>query len=291
MGKEKVSPIKRLLGWALVLASMVIGVSVAFWLVGPGESTTGPEITDEQGSCFLIALWVAGVGSLVVGSIAWMVTYALNGLVFEFGPPVWGSFRRRIWFSNILVVSCLVIGSGLCVTATASPLMTAAGFGATASFLVPSLGVILTLQLLSTAFNLWAPLETRVVAKSMAAKGVVRPGEAAWILGVSDATKSALRTFFSPERDVGFLSFEADEWVFRGEKEALRAARESTKIFREADAGNVAGLFGIAHVVLRYTADGEDQAIRLHPLGVLTIWRYRRRCDSMETELGGWFTP
>lgn len=64
--------------------------------------------------------------------------------------------------------------------------------------------------------------------------------------------------------------------------------RTGTVLTREEDAGNVAGLMGIAHIVLRYDRDGKVEALRLHPLGEWTIWRYRRRIDAMEEELTRW---
>lgn len=71
-----------------------------------------------------------------------------------------------------------------------------AGLPTGAAFLVPCIAGIFVYQLLQMTISPSATLEPKVVSQSSAAKGFPDPPPPAWILGVSDGAKSALKTFF-----------------------------------------------------------------------------------------------
>ncbi len=289
MNQARVAPWKRVLGWASVLVSVALGVTVGVFLMGGPDAATAPEITDEQTSCFLWALPILGVFFLLLGAAAWALGYVSNGLVFTFAAaPVWLAFKRRIWVLNIAVQTCLVVGFGLLVARVVGPLLLSWGVQGTGAFVFPSIFGFLGLYAAMLPINLWAGLECPLILRSLDAKGRGGPRDPAAVLGISDATQSAIRKFFAPQDDVGVIALEPEELVFHGEKAQLRIPRRDLRITREGDAGNTAGLFGISHVVLRYSSDGADRAVRRHPIGDLTMGRYRRATDALESRLGVW---
>ena len=289
MTQARVATWKRLLGWLALLISIGLGVWLGFFLMGGTGAAAAPEVSDEEAACFVVVMPVAGVFFLIVGAVVFAFCYVTNGLTFTFDKgPVWPGFKLRLWLLNIIVQTCLVVGCGLLSSTVAGPILLAFGVRGSGAFIYPSLfcGLIVYLALLP--FHFWAGLEVRLVLRSLAAKGLGEPAADAVVLGVSDADKSAFRKFFAPQDDVGGLSMEHQQLVFQGEKHRLRIALGDLRVGREGDAGNTTGLFGVGHVVLRYAAENGENAVRLHPIGDFTIWRYQKASDALEGRIREW---
>ena len=291
MKGPRVAAWKRTLGWVGVLLSIGLGVSLGFYLMGGAGATTTPEITDEQAACFVVVMPILGAFFLILGAVAFGFGYLTNGLTFTFDQgPVWQGFKGRIWGLNIIVQTCLVLGFGFMSATVAGPLLVALGVGGTGAFVFPSLATGLVVYLALLPFNFWARLEARLVRRSLASKGLGELSEGAVLLGVSDADKSAFSKFFAPQDDVGSLSMLPEELVFQGEKQQLRIPRRGLRVSREGDAGNSAALFGIGHVVLRFVSEQGESAVRLHPIGDYTMWRYQKTGDALERRARQWLS-
>ena len=282
-----------MLGWMALLLSIGLGVSLGFYLMGGTAATTAPEITDEQAACFVVVMPIVGAFFLFLGAGGFAIVHLTNGLTFTFDKgPVWPGFKGRVWVLNIIVQTCLVVGFGLMSSTVAGPLLVAFGVGgSTGAFLFPSLFTGLVVYLALLPFNFWAKLEARLVRRSLVSKGFGEPAEGAVLIGVSDADKSAFSKFFAPQDDVGSLSMHAEELVFQGEKQQLRIPRQGLRVSREGDAGSSAALFGIGHVVLRYASERGESAVRLHPIGDYTMWRYQKSCNALESRAREWPSP
>lgn len=286
MPSPTVSPVKRALGWLLFLAAIAVGPTVVL-LTAPSPKA---QVPPPSAGCSLALGLVAGGLFLFTSAIAYLATFLATGFVFDFyGRPVWPRLKRNLWFANIAFMSLLIVGIGTLVASLLAPLLTGFGLSAPTAFMVPAIGSFAVLQLLASAINVWVPVERRALKRSMHSRGVSDVWPRSAFFGISDANRSAFGKFWRVHVDVGILSVEPDQLVFRGEKGTTSIPRTSAQLSREADAGNTAALFGISHVVLRYAdAQAGPTATRLHPLGEFAIWQYKRRLDLIEKQLTEW---
>jgi hypothetical protein len=294
MANPKVNPAKRALGWLALCASILVGPAVFLLLSHgaeppPGAPPTGPEAA----ACSSVVLLVLGGFFLVAGVFAYVFVALTHGLVLHFQKrPVWPRLKRRTWFANIAVTSSLLLGVGFVMGAVFTPLLTVAGLSPPLAFMVPVLGSCLLLQLASPAVHLWGPVERRALVKSMQAAGERGPWAPSSLFGVSDPGKSVIRKMFNIHDDVGALSIAGESLTFTGERGATSVLRSTARVSRESDAGSTVALFGISHVVLRFTdAAGAPRGLRFHPIGEVFIWRYKRRLDLLEQQLRAWLGP
>jgi hypothetical protein len=151
--------------------------------------------------------------------------------------------------------------------------------------------MVAVLQVAQVFILIWAPLESRLIRKRMAALNI-RPEQLQYavLIGISNPLSSSLKKFGAVEEDVGALWINPGPLVYYGDKEQFSIGREQlVQIERKADAGSTTMLMGIAHVILHVRfADGNDRQIRLHTEGLWTMNQKRRAMDELAERIAQW---
>jgi hypothetical protein len=157
------------------------------------------------------------------------------------------------------------------------------------SWLVTVVPTIILVNLSATVFSIWAPVETRLIAKRLAAQGVspqlLRTGVN---LGISDPARSDWAKIVL-EDDVGMLWIEPGRLTYRGDVTELSLApTDVSEIERVVVSASLASHVGVRHIVIHLHQD--RRRVRLHVEGHITLPGQRRATDLLADRLVAWKT-
>ena len=282
---------KVIAGWGLVVGTIVFWS--VFWFKRQDRAAVGPE-TDSAPFWVhrVVLLLFAGFG-LAVGLAAYFAVIQTNCFTFDFQRPVWRDLKARIYLANIVVPTIFMIGAGLLLAAFLAPMLEAMGLSRVVARSGPIFGTFIVVQIALVWFNLWAPLEKRIITRRLAAKGIT-PEQLlnGHFVGLSDPTKSSLKKLTVVEDDIGMLWLDSHRLVYFGDVEHLSFTPSPSEVIaveRKVDAASTTALSGTAHLILRLRqADGSERQIRLHTEGVWTLGQKRTAMDLLAQRISVW---
>lgn len=290
--RQSTSKVKVVLMWALLLGNIVFWIG--FWL-WHSQRQSGPT-PDEAGPSLLrsIVMLVFGGLFLAAGVGGYFIVIFTNCLTFNFSRSVWSELKVKLYFANILVPLGVALGFGFGLSTFLTPVLVGMGWNANLAGLAPVLGMVGLLQVAQIWFQIWSPLERRVITKRLAAMGIT-PAQLqnAVLIGLSNPTRSSFKKFGAVEEDIGALWVGPDQLIYYGDTEQLAISREQvTQIERKADAGSTTMLSGSAHVILHVRQpDGGERQIRLHTEGLWTLGQKRQAMDDLAAAIEQWHSP
>ena len=235
-------------------------------------------------------------GSVLAAAAFGMALYGLiiltNLFTFDFSRPFFGTYGGKLWVANVAVGLLLQTGFAFVMAPTLAAALSSVVQGKLlflAAFLLP----FFLAQLILIWFQIWAPLETGVIAKRLAAKGVgselLSRGH---YVGISDPSKSSLRKMTLVEEDFGMLWLEPHALMYRGDAFDFDVPRDRLlAVERQADAGSTSSYFGAVHVILRVASPDEptgERRMRLHPEGDWTLTAKARALNELAERLTSW---
>jgi hypothetical protein len=284
----KLSPIKWLLG-VIVFFTFTIGcAALGVWMSGgAGDTAAAPAAPAAALAVFLI---IFGVVIAAAGAAVYALVLLTNLFTFDFSRPFFRTFGGKLWVANLITGLLLQTAFALMLAPVAMAVLTHV---LPARFLwLPSfLGGFFLAQLVLIWLTIWAPLETSVIARRMAAKGIgpelLARGQ---YVGISDPSRSSLKKMTLVEEDMGMLWIEPHALVYRGDAVDWDLSREQVlAVERQADAGSTSTYFGAVHVVLR-VADpiAGERRIRLHTEGDWTMTAKARALNDLGERLQSW---
>jgi hypothetical protein len=233
---------------------------------------------------------IIGAAFTFVGLVAYGLTLATHALTFRFGRPFFRSYRVRFWLCKLVTELFLETGfAWICapiMLVFVSRLISGPA-GTLISFGFP----FILGQFVLIWVNLWAPLESSVIVKRMAALGLSPaqyPGGLP--IGISDPAKGSMKKFFLIEEDLGLLWFTPTHLTYRGDSAAWDIYRDDLQeIERKVDPGAVSAYFGAIHVILHARQpDQSIRKIRLHPQSNWTLTRTTKALDSLARQIQSW---
>jgi hypothetical protein len=286
----KLSPIKWFVGVLVFLIVTVGCASLGLWMSGgTDDGTPGAAAAVSASPGLAIFLIVFGVIIAALGMAAYGLILLTNCFTFNFTRPYFKGHGAKLWFGNLLIGLLLQTGFALVMAPTMLAVLAPivpASFLWIAAFFLP----FFFAQLLLIWLTIWAPLETGIIAKRLAAKGVgldlLARGH---YVGVSDPAKNSLKKMTLVEEDMGMLWIEPHALMYRGDAIDWDYPREQVlEIERKADAGSTSSYFGAVHVILRVLDPGGERRIRLHTEGDWTMTSKARALNDLAEKLASW---
>jgi hypothetical protein len=283
----KLSPIKWFFGVLLFFIVAVGCAALGLWMSGNrGNAPAAPS------GALAIVLVVLGVIVMAMGLALYGLILLTNVFTFDFSRPYFKSHGAKLWFANLLVGLLLQTGFAFVTAPTLLAVFASIVPGSflwIVSFFVP----FFLAQMLLVWFTMWAPLETRVIARRAAAKGIgAELMRSAFYVGVSDPSKSSLKKLTLVEEDMGLLWIEPHALMYRGDAIDWDLPREQViAIERKADAGSTSSYFGAVHIILRIVDPpiaGGERRIRLHTEGDWTMTAKARAQADLGDRLESW---
>ena len=288
-GKTPVSRTRVILTWTAVV--LFVAGMCGFWMWWFARRTPSSEAEAAPGALFAIVMAFFGVVSLGAGIAAYAVTIYTNCLTFDFSKPVWRGLKTKIYFANIVVPLGWAMGLGFLAAGFLGPLLTRAGLNRGLAIMGPVMAMIFILQIAQLWILVWGPLETRIIQKRSAALGIAPEQlQTAFLVGLSDPSKSSLRKLGLVEEDVGALWVGPDQLIYWGDGEQFGLTREQVlAIERKMDSGSTSALAGVAHVILHVEQTADTvRLIRLHNEGPLTLGRKRQAMEQLAQAIEEW---
>ncbi len=273
--------------WLILIVSL--GAIIGFWVLA--QSREAPGVEPEQDNPFQAFLFAAGACLIVAGLVGYWIVLATNCFLSDFSRPIWNEMRGRIYLANIFVPLLVMMGLGFLLSPVLTPMLTAHGVSRSLAYLLPVLGCIFLLQLVLVWFAIWGPLETRLIRKRLAARGISEEQLQSGVpIGLSDPGKSSLKKFTCVEEDMGMLWFHANHLAYSGDNEQFEIWRQDVlDVERSIDAASTSALSGTAHVILRVRQpDGNERRIRLHCEGILTLGAKRVAMNELAERIQAW---
>jgi hypothetical protein len=284
----KLSPIKWFFG-VLVFFAFTLGcAALGIWLSGGPRDGAGlaPQPT------VAIALIVLGILSAALAATLYGLILLTNVFTFDFTRPYFRTFGGKLWVANLVVGILTATGFAFVMAPTLLAVLRPIMAGGVATIVAIMLPFFLA-QLFFVWLTIWAPLETRVIARRAAAKGVGAEllGTGHYV-GISDPSKNSLKKLTLVEEDMGLLWIEPHALMYRGDAIDWDLPREQViAIERKADAGSTSSYFGAVHIILRITdpmAAGGERRIRLHTEGDWTMTAKARALADLGDRLESW---
>ena len=285
----KLSPLKWFLG---IIAFFVVTIGCAalgIWLSG-GPRDDGAAAAPAP--VMAVVLIVLGIAVTALGAAAYGLVVLTNAFTFNFTRPFFQTFGVKLWLANLVVGLLLQTGFAFVTAPTLMAVLRPVlppSFLWLGAFFLP----FLLAQLLLIWLTIWAPLETNIIARRLAAKGVgpdlLARGH---YVGLSDPAKSSMKKMTLVEEDLGMLWVEPHALVYRGDAIDWDLPHEQVlEVQRQADAGSTSSYFGAVHVVLRIadaTGRAGERRVRLHPQGEWTMTGRARALNALGDRLESW---
>jgi hypothetical protein len=240
----------------------------------------------------IITLIIGGI-FFVSGVGGYFILLATDCFTFNFQRPVWGGVKGKLYVANIVVLTGIALGLGFGLTPFLSPVLAAFGLSGQMAFLVPVMAMVVVLQIARVFVLIWAPLEKRLIAKRLEARGITPAQlQTALLVGISNPLRSSFKKLTMVEEDIGALWVGPEHLVYWGDNEQLAITRDQlTQIERKADAGGTTLLGGLTHVILHVRLpDGSERLLRLHTEGCWTMGAKGRAMDELEQRIVQWHT-
>ena len=290
---QRLSKLRTVLAWLLVVGAIVFSVAVAFWWSYPRMPVEQPARTFAGVVASTISSLKFGGFFLGLGLLVYLATLLTDCFGFNYRRPVWKAAKVKLYFVNIVVIVLLALGLGFLGAAFLGPALSLLGLDAALAHLLPVMLMIAGVQIVLLWVLIWAPLERRIIRKRLAALGVSRAElESATLVGLSNPAGGFAKCFSAIEEDVGGLWLTPELLIYRGEGEQFGIAREQlVQMERQVDHRSTSMLGGIAHVILHVSlADGSIRPIRLHTEGQGTMRRKREAMDALAGAIAKWYT-
>jgi len=299
MGTETDKPLRglrRLLGWALLAATMAVAILFGFLLTrGLRPPAVAPSGSDVPAAAITALLVLLGGLLLGSGGTAYVLVLLTDCFTLSVVRPVWKTgFTTRLWLANVVVPLLLLAGLGTLSAAVLRGLLTRLGLAAPLNLAVPFFLILIPGQFLLAWFNLWAPIEKSLIRRRLAAQGLSAAQlDYGLYVGVSDPRTSSLRKFGLVEDDVGMLWLTPRSLVYRGDAQSWEIPRDALVDLRRAvDKGSIAAYAGAVHIILRWrAADGSEQCARLHAENCWSLSVVARALDRLWDRLEAWRLP
>jgi len=240
----------------------------------------------------IITLIVGGF-FFAVGVGCYCILLATNCFTFNFQRPVWSGVKGKLYLANVAVGTGIALGLGFGVTPLLSPVLAAVGLSGQMAFLVPVMAMVVILQIVRVFVLIWAPLEKRLIAKRLQARGITPAQlQTALLVGISNPLRSSFKKLTQVEEDIGALWVGPEQLVYWGDTEQLAITRDQlTQIERKADAGGTTMLGGVTHLILHVSQpDGSERQLRFHTEGYWTMGGKGRAMDELEQKVVEWHT-
>jgi len=282
---KRLGPVGLLAGIALLLVVMIgcglLGIVVSG---GPRNQPNAPI------GIFAIVFVILGVFLLFVGAAAYGLVLLTRCFTFRFERPFLPTMKGKMWLSNLIVGLLIQSGFAFIVAPGIYNLVTYA-LPSQIALIVSYFGPFMMAQFVFIWFTMWAPLETMLIARRLAALGVPPDTFASGqYVGTSDPGKSSFKKLTLVEDDMGMLWIEANSLVYRGDSTSWVIRHDQLlEVERVADAGSVAAYFGGVHVILRLRDDGGvEHRLRIHAEGTWTQTARARKMDYIGDRLEAW---
>lgn len=207
----------------------------------------------------------------------------------DFSENVFKKLKRKIYIFNLVVQILFLISICPIMGILFTPFFRAIGLPA--PNMISFLFFLIIIQFLFLIFNIWAPLEKRLINRILTARNFQKEDFKGGIyMGISDPLKTSFKKMYCVEDDIGMLFIKNDRLIYQGDTKALEVKRDQiTDIIRDADAGGVAAYFGIANILIKYRETADNvQTVRLHPEGFWTIFGSKKYYNYLEEQLKKW---
>ena len=286
-----VGPLKKAGVWLLLILVSVSSFFLTNMMMSKGQHATQSQ--DQASlSCLVIVTVVLALFSLLAGIVIYIIVLATHCFTFNFEKPVWNSsLKARLYVSNILVGTALLLGFAGIATAIAGPLLiNFLGLSREISLLIPFLVVFIPCQILLAWTNIWNPLICSLTRKRLLAIGYTQDEIKTGICaGVSDPTISSMKKFSMIEDDIGLLWITPQCIRYRGDLQTFEIDHSQlTEIERLVDKGSMAAYAGAVHIILHWKDDRGEHTKRLHLENYWTLSSLAGLYDKFALRLSEW---
>jgi len=287
---KPVSKFKVVLLWSVLLGNLVFWIAFIAWL---HRNDPAPLNTEGTGSAIVTSILLFFIGGffLAAGVAGYFLTVVTTCFTFNFTLPVFAAYKGKLYLAKIFIPMCAAVGIGLFLSIGLAPLMRSFGIHGQFALLVPLFIALVPLQIAQMWVNIWVPITKKLIAKRLAARGIVPAQmQAAILCGISDPTRSSFKKLTLIEDDIGALWIGADQLVYWGDIDGFALRREEIiQLERRADAGNTSMLAGTAHVILHVQQPTcAVRQIRLHTEGYWTLGQNRQAMDTLAAAITSW---
>lgn len=278
---------KRTLGIAALVAIFALGLFFEL-----KRSAHRPLLPTQLwvSPVFVALFMVAGAVVLVLAAAIYGVVLWTGALTFNCRSPVFPGFKIRCYIAFLVLSLLLSFGIGYLIGAPLSMIVVAL----VPSPLIPSLCMFVCLSL-ALCFFIWfqilAPLGPIVIRRRLKALGLPQlPLDRGTFVGLSNPNKSSFKKLTLVEDDIGFLWFDSEMLIYKGDSVAWRIHRyQMQPIERKADAGSTLSYFGAVDVHIRFYDDnGTNHHYRLHAGRGWTMTARARELDRLADVLEAW---
>lgn len=282
---KKLSPLKWMAGVLVFLVVVISCAGFGLWLAPASQPATAPPDLISS-----IALMFIGVVVATLGASLYVVVLATHALTFRFDRPFFRGFGAKLWVFNLIIGLLLQAGFAFVVAPTLTTALTTVlppELSRIAGFLLPFFAA----QVFIIWFNIWAPLESSIIARRLSASGIAKLDlDRGSYIGISDPSKSSLKKLTLVEEDLGMLWIEPDHLTYRGD--AISFTLLPTHVIaieRKADVGSVSSYFGAVHVIIHYIDEQRrEHRVRLHTEGDWTLTGKARALSELADRLTTW---
>jgi MFS family permease len=285
--KTPVSKPKMALMWLIFIG---FGVGLATVLLWGHRNKPLPDDATPRLVQFIVMLVIGGL--FFVGGVAsYLIVLATDCFTFNFERRVWKELKGKLYVANIVVLSGIGLGLGSMLAPFVSPALTSLGLGGEIAMLLPVMAMVLFLQVVRIFVLIWAPVEKRVIAKRLQARGIAPAQlQGAILAGISDPSRSSLKKLTEVEDDIGALWVGPEQLIYWGDNDQFAITGEQLmEVERKADAGAVTLLGGVSHIILRYKQGGGiERQTRLHIEGHWTLGGTGKAMDLLEERILQW---
>ena len=287
---RKLSPLKWLGGFALLILVMVVCGGLGIWMTG-GHRNAPPLVAPGVVPAGLyVVLAILGVFGIVAGFALYGLVLLTTAFTFTYTRPVLPGLKVRLWFINVFVPLLAQSGAALMMApfllAILSRFLSPTVAGIAAFF-----GPFVLMQLVFAWFTPWAPVLRSAVTKRLSAMGILPDAlRAGTFVGTSDPSRNSFKKLTLVEDDLGMLWFAPAMLSYRGDSSGWDIPRDDiVGIERRADAGSTSAYFGAVAVILVYRGpDGAERRVRLHGNGAWTMSGAARLQNALAERLKAW---
>ncbi|PWU21501.1 MAG: hypothetical protein C5B50_01525 [Verrucomicrobia bacterium] len=289
---KPVSKTKVFLLWAIAIGNVIFWVWFWTWRHRNDATATPQEQDTALDIAKAIFMAVTGGLFLVMGAACYFIVIATQCLTLDFSRPVFSGYKGRLYLAKIVVPVLVSVGIGVMLLPFAEPLLRGLGLTGQLPFMVPILVPVIAVQIILMWVNIWAPVTRKLIAKRLAACGILPAQlQTALLTGISDPSRSSFKKMTLVEDDIGALWIAGDRIVYWGDTEQFAVLPDQLiQLERRADAGSTSMLSGTAHVILHVQLpDGNVRQIRLHTEGQWTQGRNKKAMDALAAAISNWY--
>src|SRR5436190_2867344 len=275
---KPVSKLKVLLLWLVLLGNLIFWLG--FWAWRHRNDPSAPRDPAAGSDVFRVVFMII-VGGVFLGAgiASYCIVIATNCFTFNFQKPFFAGYKGKLYLAKIVVPTLTAIGVGLILSVFLDPVLRSFGLKGEITILLPLFLAIVPLQVAQMWINIWTLLIKRMIAKRLAARGILSAQlQSADLAGISDPTRSSFKKMTLIEDDIGALWIAGERIIYWGDTDQFAITPDQImELERRADAGSTSMLAGTAHVILHVRQpEGTVRQIRLHTEGHWTLGRNRK---------------